>query len=263
MSPPGGAVWARGMALAAALARRDLALRARGSVFPGWSLLLPLAAALVSIGILGSVFRMRFSGPDGTEGAVWLPVLCGLLPWIQVHESVRRGVWSLAENAAWIRGLRFPMAALPAQSVLWGFLLEGILLAVLLPWTAAVAWPWGLLGLLAILPLQAAFAWGAAAAASVLQVYLRDLASMIALALPAWFYASPVLYAREHVPASLAWLAAANPVTPLAEAYRSALWLGTFPRGADLAALAAWAAAAMLAGGWLLGRLGPRIADEL
>lgn len=254
--------WGGSTALAVALVRRDLRQRARGSVFPGWSLALPLVAALVSVGILGSVFRVRFSGPAGTEG-VWLPVLCGLLPWIQVHESVRRGVWAVVENAAWVRSVRFPLAVLPAQAVLGALLVEGVLLAALFPWLWGSAGWEGLLGLAAVLPLQLLFTWGMALSVAAVQVYVRDLAAILTLGLPAWFYASPVLYAREHVPASLAWLHAVNPAASLIEAYRSALWLGEFPRPADLAALALWAAAAAAAGGWLLRRLGPRMADEL
>lgn len=254
--------WGGAAGLAVALVRRDLRQRSRGSVFPGWSLAVPLAAALVSVGILGSVFRMRFPGPAGTEG-VWIPVFCGLLPWVQVHESVRRGVWAVVENAAWVRSVRFPLAVLPAQAVLGGLLVEGALLAAMLPWIWGSAGAAALLGLAAVLPLQILLTWGMALAVSTVQVYVRDLAPILTLGLPAWFYASPVLYARDHVPASLSWLHAANPAAPLIEAYRSALWLGKFPAAGDLAALALWAAAALLAGGWLLRRLGPRLADEL
>ncbi len=250
------------LSLTGLLVLRDLKGRYRGSIFPGWSLVLPIATVIASAGIAGSVFRVRFSGSGG-EPALWLPVLCGVLPWLQVQEALRRAVTSLAENAVLVKNARVPLALFPLHVVGTSLLLEIILMGLALPWLGPLAGPGGFAWLLLVLVLQTAFAGGAALLLSSLHVFLRDLGPLVTLALPGWFYLSPILYPWESVPAWMWGLYGANPLAPLASLYRDLLWRGVGPAAGDLAILAAWAVVLGALGGCVFRRLAPHFADEL
>lgn len=243
--------------LAWTLARRDLVRPHAGSLFPVWGIVLPLALAVVSAGFLGPLFGHRFAGP---EGNYWIPVLCGILPWLQLQEGLRRGVSCMTDNASWIRSIRFPLWTLPASAVLASLFLTTVLLVLFLPWLWPVS-PGGAAAVAAALALQAVFSVGAALLLGALRIYVRDLGPIVVLAMPVWFYLSPVLYPWEAVPERLAWLYAANPLAPLVGIYRGALW-GQGASARDLMIFAVWAAALFLAGSAVFRRLEKTLPDE-
>lgn len=245
-----------------ALAWRDLAGRYRRSLFPAWSLLVPLLMVAAYVGILGAVFRVRFPDSRGGEG-FWIPVLCGVLPWFQIHEALRRATTCLVEHAPLARNIRFPLVVLPLHLVAASLLVEAALLLVAAPWLWPTAGAAGFLGLLPVLALQVAFSGGAALLLSAVHVYVRDMAPLVSLALPLWFYISPILYAREQAPAWMGGLHAANPLAPLAAIYRDLLWHGRAPEATDLILFAVWAVAAAAVGLAVFGRLAGRLVDEL
>ena len=254
--------WRETLSLTWVLAARDLRQRYRGSIFPGWSLLLPLIGGAASAGIAGAVFRVRFFAADGAQG-IWLPVLCGVLPWLQVQEAVRRGVSSIADNRPLARNARVPLALFPLHLVAVSLVLEMALLILAAPWLFPRAGLAGFLGVAAVLPLQVVFSAGLVLVLAPLQVYIRDLAPAVVLFLPAWFYASPILYGWERVPSWMHRLYAANPLAPLAAIYRDLLWEGRLPRAADAGILAAWALAFGITGWVVFRRLQARLVDEL
>lgn len=244
--------------LVGAFLARDLRTRWRGSVLPGWGLLLPLGLLAISAGVFGAIFRVRFP-----EGGYWLPVLCGMLPWLAVQEASRRSAGCLVENAAAVRNVRFPAQAIPLALAAQAVLLEAVGLLAAVPWLLPSAGWEGVAGALALLPLQLLFVAGLSLLLSALQVFVRDVTPALAVILPAWFYLSPILYPVAQAPDRLRPLLSLNPLAQVMEAHRDLLVRGAAPRALDVALYAAWAAL-LFAAGWLVfRRLSPRLGDEL
>jgi lipopolysaccharide transport system permease protein len=97
---------------------------------------------------------------------------------------------------------------------------------------------WGVLMLLALVPLTTLLALGVALWTSALNVKYRDVRHALPFVIQIWMFVSPVIYPASLVPAKWRWLLDLNPMSGLITGYRSAL----FDRPFDWAALAASAA---------------------
>ncbi len=76
-----------------------------------------------------------------------------------------------------------------------------------------------------------------------LQVYFRDLRSLIPYVLRVWLYASPVLYFAERIPDRYHWLLYANPLGGPLSAWSDVLHDGRAPAVWQLAVGWGWALA--------------------
>jgi lipopolysaccharide transport system permease protein len=105
-------------------------------------------------------------------------------------------------------------------------------------------------GVVLWLPLQVLFCLGIASALACLNVFLRDVAEIAAPLGTIWFFCAPIVYPLEMVPPWLEPLLHANPITALAEGYRSLLLHGCVP---DLLGSAYFAAASLAS--YLVGKV--------
>jgi teichoic acid transport system permease protein len=74
-----------------------------------------------------------------------------------------------------------------------------------------------------------------------LQVYFRDLKSLLPYILRIWLYASPVLYFASRVPERYKWLLVANPLAAPLSAWSDVLHGGHQPATWALVVGSAWA----------------------
>ena len=204
--------------------------------------------------------------------ALWL--LCGLLPWTFVANSMTGGVESLVGNANLIRKVYFPRQILVGATVgsfLITFLIEmGVLaVALLIAGNMVLLWLLVALGLIAVL---AAFALGLALMLAVANVYFRDMRHLIGILLQVWFYLTPIIYPLSRVPEQKEVLGRTvpardlillNPMTRFAEAFRDLLYDLRFPPGKTVGYLVAWSAGTLALGWWVFTRAEGRLAEEL
>ena len=258
---------------------RDLRARFSGTVLGwGWPLLQPLVLFGVYAFVFTKLFGVRLPAtPPGSEGLLGVYMFLGVLVWSSIAESLARGAQSISGNANLIAKVAFPAQLLPLNTALSNLAMLGLGLAGFL--VVSLLAPLGvrpgpLLLWLPVLALaQLLFVWGLSLALATLQVYLRDTAHMLGLALTLGMFATPIFWvpSRELLPAAGPYLelVTSNPFHHLVQAWRLAL-MGDAPAvlftdsfNTSLCIVLAWAGASFVCGHALftLGR--PGFADEV
>jgi len=208
------------------LVRKELKVRYKRSVLGFvWTMINPLFLLLVysvAFGILGTAFK---------DYQIW--VLIGLLIWNLFATSLLSGTTSITGNSYLVNKVRFPREILPLASVgaaLVHFFLQSLMLVGLL---AVLRYPidWEYLWLLP--PALLALVIVAAACAvffSALNVYARDTQHLLELAMLAWFWLTPILYAYDLVSTKLVahklptGIQLLNPLTPVVTTFQRVLY---------------------------------------
>ncbi|MDP9120446.1 MAG: ABC transporter permease [Acidobacteriota bacterium] len=215
------------------LVKRDFQGRYAGSVLGFfWSFVQPLWLLLLFTFVFSSVMKVTPTRIHTTHFASFL--FCGLLPWMALQEGVLRGSTAITDNAALVKKLRFPAEILVLAVVVAALLHEAIAAVIFLGVLAATGdlSLRGLPLLLLALPLQVALTLGLGLLLGAVQVFFRDTAQLLAMALTGWFYLTPIVYPPDYVPARFQRLIELNPLTSLVALYREA-----FLGGGGLAAV--------------------------
>lgn len=242
---------------------RDLRSRHAGS---GLGILWAFATPILWMLLYTLVFSviLRVASPPGFAGFPEF-LLAGLLPWMAVQEGVSRSATALTDNAAMVKKTVFPIETLVLSIVLAAVVNQLIAFAVFGVYLAAIghlAFPWVLLALPA-LAVQAALTFGLGCMVATVATFVRDAVPVVGIALTVVFYATPVVYPDEMVPARLRFLVDANPLAHLTAWYRDAFTLHRVPDAGSLLFTTLFAAAAMAAGTTLFRRARPHFADLL
>ncbi|MGI8784764.1 MAG: ABC transporter permease [Acidobacteriota bacterium] len=261
--PAAGRVARRGY-LVAQLVKRDLRERYIGSAAGLlWSVLHPLVLVALYTFVITFVFKVRAveGGPRGYAAFV----LCGLLPWIALQESIVQSAASLVKNAPLIKKIRFPAEVVPVGVVFSSLLhqLIGTVVFVVILHQSIRFGPGSLPGLLLLLALQVALALGLGWLVASLNVFVRDTQHVVQLSFSLLFWLTPLVYDRSMVPDRLRWLVDVNPLSHLVAGYR-AVFLGTSgPLSQGWLVLASWAVVLLFFGYFTIQRLKGRFADYL
>lgn len=246
------------------LVRRDLQSRYRGSLLGFlWAFVHPLW----QLALLWVVFSVILKVPLTGERTASFPVFLfsGLVPWLGFAEGIQRAATAVVEHSGLVRKLRFPSELLVVSSIVSALIHQFVALGVFAVWQAVAgepAWgrlPWLLFGLAA----QVALALGLGWATSALQVFFRDVAQGLGIAIQAWFYLTPIVYPLSLIPERLRPWMALNPMATTVQAFRTVLLGGPPPTAGAALALAGIALATMGLGWALFRRLRPAFADEL
>ena len=206
------------------LLRRELEERYRGSLLgAAWLVMLPLLQLAVLAWVFGHLMPARAHGGELPYAAF---LALGLWPWNLFANAANRGVTALTDNAALIGKVAVPhtlfvdaRVAASAAVDLAGFIL---VLAVLLAFGVGLS-PSGLPAALAGLAVVTVYALAAARLLAVLQVFLRDIATVIGQLLVLGFFLTPILYDRSLLPSAAAKWLGLNPLVVPVETVRGAL----------------------------------------
>lgn len=160
-------------------------------------------------------------------------LLSGLLVWNLFQTGLSSATGSVVANSGLVRKVSFPREILPLAAVgaaLLHFFLQAIvLLAALVVFRYDVAFaylpllPVALLALLVFLAAVSVFL-------AALNVHLRDTMHFVELALLAWFWITPIVYAWGIVHEKLGewtWLYMLNPVTDVVLTFQRAIYAQT------------------------------------
>ena len=235
-----------------------------------WSLVNPLVTMALFTVVFGVFLKATpdRGDPSGLDVfALWL--LCALLPWNFVANTLNGGAVALVGNGNLIKKVYFPRQTLVGAVTganLVTLLIELGVLSVALLIAGNNVLPW-IPGVLVVTVLLVVFTTGLSLALSVLNVYFRDTQHFLAIFLQIWFYASPIVYpeklVRENVSAAVWTAYEANPFYRFAEAYRDLFYDLRWPSAVTLGLLAAWSVGSLLLGWWTFDRLQGRLAEEL
>ena len=259
---------ARFRGLLATLTVRELKARYRGSLLGFfWSLVNPLLLLGVYSAVFGWILAPRLGA--GVEPYA-LFLVTGLFPWIWFSSSLLEGSSSLVTNAGLIRKAVFPAELLPIVAV--GANLVHFLLALPVAGAALLAgrylgYPvggWGALALPGVILIELPLVAGLALGLAALTAHFKDVKDLLANLLTLLFFATPIIYPLEAVPAD--WVRSvvrANPLTPYTLAYQDVLFRGTVPEASLWLQMAAVSLVGWAAGSWLFGRLRETVVEAV
>jgi ABC-type polysaccharide/polyol phosphate export permease len=230
-----------------------------------WSLVTPLATMAVYT-IVFSLF-LKAGPAHGVHNlhlfALWL--MCALLPWTFFSAGMMGSIGSLVSNASLISKTYFDRRLLPAATVgasLVSHLIEMALLIAVLAgfgdWNAVAYLPI----VLVLIAITAVAAFGTGLLLSALNVYFRDVAHFMSIALMVWFYLTPIIYPITSAK-KYAKFVKLNPMTEMANSFRAVLYYGKLPTAVDFGYFTGFALV-MLAIGWtVFNHLQAGFAEEL
>lgn len=248
------------------LVKRDFQGRYAGSLLSFlWSFVQPLWLLLLFSFVFSTVMKLKLEehGFPTTNFGIFL--FCGLLPWMAVQEGVQRASTAITDNAVLVKKLRFPSEILVLSVVLGALLHEAIaagVFVVLLMIVGQVAWttlPW----LAVVIPLQVALTLGLGLLLASVQVFFRDTAQVVGMALTGWFYFTPIVYPLTLAPDWIQPWLALNPLTAIVGLYRAAFLGATFGLGREAVAAGLEALLLVLVSAWMFRRLRPSFVDEI
>jgi len=243
----------------------DLKKRYTGS-FGGvlWSVIHPLVMIFTYYILFSVVFGMKVQADYGTNSyALWL--IGGLVPWYFFSETVSRSTTALQENQSLVTKTLFPSEILPVCLLVSGIInhLIGLVILVIFaviieggisPLTPLVIVYFTLMSIMIL-----GFSW----ALSSLNVFLRDVGQLVAIAMNLWFYYTPIFYPLSIIPEKYRIILKLNPMYHVVEGYRYSIITGKSPDPYHLLYLAAFSVLAFAVGGLLYKRLKPAFADVL
>lgn len=243
------------------LVRRDLVVRYQRSAL---GVLLALGVPILATIVFTALFARLM--PERDPAHYPFLVFVGYMAWDYFARSVSISVDVLRGHASLIGRVAFPLAVLPFSVCIAVAVQLGLGLA--LGTAANAVWGSGVHTSLLSVPLWVAIelllVTGVALVVSVLGVLFRDFAQLVLVLLMLLFYATPVFWAPEIVPAVwLRDLLFLNPLYHVVLGLREAVVLGRFAPPQSIAYAAAWAVVAFAVGCVTVRRARWRITEEI
>lgn len=262
--PPGLSRTLRGLGRYQHLLRnlvvKDLKLKYRGSVFGFvWSLANPL--------IMIAVYTFAFTYIlDLRTPAFVFYLMLGILPWTFFASAIAMATGAIVDNGGLVRSVWFPRAILPIATVLFNFAQYLLTAVVFLPVMMAiygVAPAPPMLAFPVFLLLQTLMTIGLALLIAVGTAYFRDVRHFVDVGLAILFWATPVVYETTQLPPGLRRALLLTPLSPYITAYHDVFYYRRWPDGEVWAVGIVYAAAALLAGLWVIARIEDRLTERV
>ena len=223
-----------------------------------WSFLNPL----LQLAVYAIIFGALLAGGDPTYH---IYICVALIPWTYFTTTITQAAFTVIGNADIIKKVYFPREILPISVVTSGavnFMISTIIILVFLFMAGLGVTPYILLYPV-ILLIQYLLLIGIAFIVSSITVYFRDLEHIIGVVLMAAFYATPIVYKLEQLPANLQVLMKLNPMTHLINAYRDIFYYQQMPNITALGVLFAIALGLTIIGYFIFKKLQKGFAEEL
>ncbi len=223
-----------------------------------WSFLYPLLQILVYAIVFPLILR-------NTQEYYVIFLCCGLIPWTFFSTAMTRAAFTMVENGNIIKKVYFPREILPISVVTSeavNFLISTIIIIAFV-----LCYGMGLCKYILFYPLivlvQYLITLAISLVLSSITVYFRDFQHLIGIALQLLFYATPIVYASETIPANFAWILKINPMTYIIDAYRSVFYTQTMPNITSLMVLLLIAIIGCIIGYIIFNKLQKGFAEQL
>lgn len=220
------ALWARREVLTT-LVRRDLRVRYARSVLGYlWTILDPLAMALIYF----MIFAVIFKRPDAGHHPYFLFLLVGLLAWQWFNSSVSETSRALLAEAKLVRSTSLPRELWVIRVVIAKGVEYVLSLPILVAFTifyligGETSLNWRLILLPLGFLLQFFVQVGIGLLLAPLTVLVEDTQRVVRIIMRMAFYCTPIIYSLDTVPEPLRKLLWANPMSGVLELYRAGLF---------------------------------------
>jgi len=255
----------RGLLLRTTL--NDIRARYAGSVLGLiWVPIYPLLLLGCYAAVYIYVYKVKFQffGTELSSSEYVAIIFCGLIPFLAFAEALGTGVPSVTGNTGLIKNTMFPIELVPVKTVLAGqpTQLVGLLLLLLATLVMGKLTAWALFVPLIWL-MQIMFTTGVVWILSSLNVYVRDLQSVVSVIVLMLMMVSPIAYPVSAVPPGVRPFLAMNPLFYIIMAYQNALILGQ-PSGAwNMVVLVTMSLGTFYLGFWFFSRLKRAFTDNV
>jgi lipopolysaccharide transport system permease protein len=183
---------------------------------------------LILITIFGHAFGVKRAGTTADSFDFVAYMIAGYVPWLMTGAALQSSAGVIRANSGLVKQISFPVAVLPAKTVLAQAPMLLVGLAVFLLY-AAIAGT-GISPLVLFLPglvvIHAVLLLGLAWVIAALGAYFRDLEPILSNLLMLNVFLLPIFMPPGAAPAILAPIIAYNPFTPLIVAYQDVLVFG-------------------------------------
>ncbi len=189
-----------------------------------WWIIDPLVLMAIYYFIIHVVF-----GRGGDDYHLF--VLCGIVSWQFFARSLNASVRAISQNGALIKQIGMPVSILVAIPSLVQMFFAAIGILIVMLWNYQVI---GIhtLAIILLLPLIGFFAFGLGTILSVCEVFFKDTTKLVAYAIRAGFFFSPVLYHEsrvlesDRIPEFLKYVFEMNPMAWIIPTFRNVLLNG-------------------------------------
>ena len=226
------------------LVRKDIEVRYQGAALGfAWSLMNPLVVTAMYLFIFTYVL-------PSNQPHFALYLVTGVVHWTLFSNLVLQAPELLTANAGLLQKIRFPRLLVPASNLLLNLVLWAMALVVFFSLYLPLGGQFNLI-LLAYpvyLLLFIGFSFGLMLVLSVLYVDFRDLKHLIEVAMQVLFWATPIVYSFDLIPAHLRLLFAASPLTEFTLIFQDLFWAGRLPSEHLTLAFAGWTLASLTLG---------------
>ena len=261
--------WAK-LSLLRTLVQRDMNARYKGSVLGNlWPMLNQLSQLFIYTYVFAIVLQVKLtlkgvSADDSFVFGLWL--FSGLVPWIAFSSGLTQASGSVVGQPNLVKKVVFPLSLLPLVPILSSFLESTFGLMALIVFVAFLAN--SVHATLLLLPLvwipQLLITAGLGYLMAGLTVFIRDVPQTVAVLLNLWFYATPLIYPADMIPAPFQqWVFWLNPLAAIAEMYRDVILVGHVTHWSEWAVSTVLSLAVFIAGFWCYKKLRPAFADVL
>lgn len=223
-----------------------------------WSFLNPLLQLAVYAFIFPIILK------NNQENYVMF-LFVALIPWTFFTTSITQGTDTVVQNGNIVKKVYFPRTILPISVVTSGainFLISTVIIIIFAFVTGVGVSPH-----LAFYPLilivQYLITLGIVLILSSVTVYLRDLQHIIGVFLQVLFYATPIVYSPDTIPAKFSIILTLNPMSHIITAYRDIFYYHQMPNLQVLGALFLIGIAICIIGYAIFSKLEKRFAEEL
>ena len=189
-----------------------------------WSFLNPL----LQIMVYAIIFQLILKNPQENYSIF---ICCGLIPWTFFASAITRSAFTMVENGNILKKVYFPREILPISIVTSetvNFLISSIIILGFVIFGGL-----GITKFIVFYPLillaQYLLLIGISFIVSSISVYVRDLQHLIGVVLQLLFYAAPIVYSQEAIPANFQWILKFYPMTYIINGYRDIFYYQQTP----------------------------------
>ncbi len=209
--------------------KRDFTAQFKQTVLgPLWHFIQPVFTTIMFLLVFGKIANIP---TDGIEAPLFY--MSGITIWNYFSACLTSTSSTFVSNAGIFGKVYFPRLVIPLSTVLSNIVKFGIqflLLLVVMIWFALfrnvpihIGWSWLLIPVLLLL--MAGIGLGLGIIISSLTTKYRDFTVLIGFGVQLMMYVTPVAYPLSYLKdKSYRWLITANPLTPIVEAFRYALF---------------------------------------
>ena len=249
------------------LAQRELKARYKRSVLGWlWSLLNPAATLATYAIVFGVLFNSKIEHAKGEFNNFTMYLFAGLVVWNFFSAVVNGSMGSLIAAGPLLKKVNFPAECAPAANMIVALsqaLIESSILVLVMAILGNVGWT--MLFVPVLLFLVGVFAFGIGLALSVANVYLRDIAYLVAVLMNLMFYATPIVYPESILKShpTIKTLVNLNPMHQFVKAMRSTVYYLRVPDGANLLILLVISVGSFVLGWFVFRRFGDDVSEAL